>query len=171
MAAASHRHFSGSRARSLPQISRTRRGCRLRHALHERTVFDQDDAGLGRALRHRRVLRIGGERLTIPLVRGEIREIDEREAEVGRPGELGRGEVADDLTAAALDGAGDGTRISLEVSELGGVERIADAQCEHDTLLSAEYGHTTRVSPRGTLRSSPNRPALAQRPRRSTLEP
>src|SRR5438094_1028959 len=109
----------------------------LRRALHERTVFDQDHAGLARALRHRRVLGVGRQSLAIALARGETREIDQAEPDVGGSGEFRRREVADDLAAAALDGTGHGTGIGLEVGELGGVECVADAQCEHDGLLVA----------------------------------
>src|SRR5262247_3125516 len=89
------------------------------------------------APRHLRVLGVGGQSLAVPLVGGEAREIDERESDVGGPGELRRSEVADDLAAAALDGTGHATRVGLEVGELGGVQRVADAQCEHDALLSS----------------------------------
>src|SRR5712664_1545510 len=122
---------------------------RLRRALHERAVFDQDDAGLGGAPRHVRVLGIGGQSLAVPLVGGETREIDEREPDVGGPGELRRSEVADDLAAAALDGTGHATRVGLEIGELGGVQRVADAQCEHDVLLvSGVWPRSARSSTR-----------------------
>src|SRR5262249_60276673 len=76
----------------------------------------------------------GSERLTVPLVGGQTREVDEREPDIGGPGELRRSEVADDLAAAALDGTGHVTRVDLEIGELGRVQRVADAQCEHDAL-------------------------------------
>src|SRR5205814_1713075 len=63
--------------------------------------------------------------LAVPLVGGETQEIDEREPHVRGPGELRRSEVADDLSAAALDGTGHATRVGLEIGELGGVQRDA----------------------------------------------
>src|SRR5262245_63077889 len=77
------------------------------------------------------MLRIGGERLPIPLVRGEAREVDERKRGVGGTGELRRRVVADHLTATALDRRGDGARIGLEVGELVRVQCVANAQRDH----------------------------------------
>src|SRR5262249_54762163 len=106
------------------------------------------------------MLGIGRERLTVPLVGGETREVDEREPDVGGPGELRRSEVADDLAAAALDWTGHGTRVGLEIGELGRVQRVADAQCEHDALLiagvwprDARYVHAERFDPARTVES------------------
>src|SRR5262249_52850485 len=70
---------------------------------------------------------------------GESGEGNQGGPGVARPGELRRSEVADALPAAALDRTGDGMRVGLEVCELGGVQGIADAQCEHDGLLFPEY--------------------------------
>src|SRR6185369_7195428 len=130
----------------------------------------QNDPGLGGAPRHVSVFGIGGQGLAVPLVGGETWEIDEREPDVGGSGELRRSEVADDLAAAALDGTGHGTRVRLEVSELGGVERVADAECDHGCLLVSKYGHAARVRPRGTLRSSPNCPDLLRMAPPSSLQ-
>src|SRR5262249_45294781 len=78
---------------------------------------------------------IGGQGLAVALVGGEARKIDEREPDVGAPGELRRRKVADELPATALDGPSDVARVGREIGELGGVQRVADAQCEHDSLL------------------------------------
>src|SRR5262249_56677116 len=102
------------------------------------------------------VLRIRRQRFPIPLVGGETREIDERQPDVGRPGELRRREVADDLAAAALDGTNDAAPVRLEIGELRGVQRVADAQCGHDVLLSG------RVWSRAARASTPNASILPE---------
>src|SRR5262249_52807239 len=71
------------------------RSSRLRDALDERAVFDEDDAGLGSALRHGCVLGVGGQSLPVALVRGETREIDQGKAGVGGSRNLRPGAVAD----------------------------------------------------------------------------
>src|SRR5262249_19681804 len=77
------------------------------------------------------MLRIGGERLPIPLVRGEAREVDERKRGVGGTGELRRRVVADHLTATALDRRGDGARIGPGVGGLVRIPWVAEAQSDH----------------------------------------
>src|SRR5262249_52779027 len=67
---------------------------RLRHALDEGAILDQDAARFGGAARPLRVLRVRGERLPVPLVGGEAREVDQRERRVGGAGELRRRVVA-----------------------------------------------------------------------------
>src|SRR5205823_7149337 len=134
-----HRPTGRMKADSLLAVNQEAAGAGLRRALHERAVFHQDDAGLGGAPRRLGVLGIGGQSLAVPLVGSETREIDEREPHVRGPGELRRSEVADDLSAAALDGTGHATRVGLEIG----------------ASLFPEYRHATRARPRGTLRSSP----------------
>src|SRR4029434_4528942 len=76
-------------------------------------------------------------------------------------GELRRREAADELPATALDGPGHVPRVGLEIGELGGVQRVADAQCEHDVLLFLGVGHARRVTSTRNASIQPEASGLA----------
>src|SRR5258705_3477964 len=101
-------------------------------ALEHRAVLDEDAAALVGAPHALDVVVVLGEPLAVLLVGSEAREVDEGEGGVGGAGKPGGQPVPDELAAAARDDAAQSPRVPLEVVPLPRVDRVANAQRDHD---------------------------------------
>jgi hypothetical protein len=73
-------------------------------------------------------------------------QVDEPERLIGRSGKIGRQKVSANLPATVLNDALLGFEIGSEIGELVGIERVADAQCDH--CVSPDVGDPSVRWPR-----------------------
>jgi hypothetical protein len=88
---------------------------------------------------------IAHERFAIALVRCEVREVDQREREIRRAGELGGNQITLQISSATANGLRLAARMGFEIFEFVHIEGVADQQCNHPSLPTG-----TRVTRVGT---------------------
>src|SRR5215470_1693112 len=112
------------------------------NAADERAFFVQDAACGLCSPQTFDAIRVGEQFLAIALVTGQIGKIDQPECRIGRPRNLGRQIIGDEFAPTALDRLPYRACVSLEIGELVGVERVADAKRHHERLLEALVART-----------------------------
>ena len=115
---------------------------RCRDELEEGPVLAQQEAlGLGEGV-VLAPLRIGGEAGAVGLVGCEALDVVDAVGQGGRA--LVRGEVANEVGAAARDRLASGAGVALEMGLLGRVDLVADDAGQHRSLLCARSDSALR---------------------------